>query len=57
MLTAAVPSSSQSGNSVIVPCPHSCQRASKSGHLPEDYEIQKLLTAYRKGLKITYLVL
>jgi hypothetical protein len=25
--------------------------------LPEDYEIQKLLTAYRKGLKIMYSVL
>jgi len=57
MLTAAVPSSSQSANSVIVPCTNSCQTASKSGHLPEDYEIQKLLTEYRKGLKIMYSVL
>jgi len=57
MLTAAVPSSGLSGNSVIVPCTRSCQRASKSGNLPEDYEIQKLLTASRKGLKIMYSVL
>ena len=57
MLTAAVPSSGQAGNSVIVPCTNRCQRAPNSGHLPEDYEIQKLLTAYRKGLKIMYSVL
>jgi len=56
MLTAAVPFSGQSGNFVIVPT-HSCQRASKSGHLPEDYEMQNLLTAYKKGLKIMYSVL
>ena len=47
----------QSGNCLIVPCTHSCQKASKSGHLPEDYEIQKLLASYRKGLKIIYSVL
>jgi hypothetical protein len=57
MLTAAAPSSDQSGNSVIAPCTNSCKRAAKSGHLPEDYEIQELLTAYRKGLKIMYSVM
>jgi hypothetical protein len=55
MQTAA--SSGQSENSVIAPCTNSCQRASKSGHLPEDYKIQKLLTVYRKALKIMYSVL
>jgi len=32
MLTAAVPSSGQSENSVIVPCTNSCTKVSKSGH-------------------------
>lgn len=58
MLTAAAPpSSGQSGNSVIASCTNSCKSASKSGHLPEDYEIHELLTAYRKGLKIMYSVM